>query len=1117
MSSTYLQLNFAFLLTARDEFYGGPHDGEQIPDSTVMANFQAFSMNRFDTGAAATFNSTYSPSPENNVQSGDRITLSRAQLALKKNTVATDGYTAGASAIDVTGNANAGDMLVWQIQPTIASSLPSYEVNGLVVTDVIPAVAFYDAACTASITGGTVPDLVELNTPGAGQTRLTWKLPDQLAGDAVPTLRYCTLTDATAAAGTTVVNTASFAAEGIPATSAATDTHTVALAQPGQIALQKYVDAPIDELDDDQTYRLVVKNLSALVAMDAVKLIEVFPYNGDATNPAGVNRTPGSSFSGTLELTGEISAVFNEDPLKPAVPGTMYYTADAPSTVDQNWNTNTSRWCTYDGTNFVGASGAGACPTAFEDVTAIKFEATASLQPDAQAGGTRDSMEISFTLQADGNRAGDVYADRFTVVTPTVLSSNEPGAPMQVLQSNRVAVEVFQFVLGDLVFVDVNDNGRYDTGDLLAPDGVTVQLWSAGPDGAHGGGDDELIDTTTTTDGLYLFDGLSDGTYYVVIPASEFEDDGRLFPWVPSNQVGGEDENDDVSQDGLGVDGAVVSGLHTLSYEMVGGLPRGDEPLGDNTHGLTLSPSIGDSFTNLTIDLAVVQTARLGDTVWFDRDGDGIIDGDEEGIAGVTVTAVWLGLDGVPGGGDDVTFTTTTDANGNYLFEGLPGGQYVVTVSGLDADFVPSYDLDGVSTPGTTTVSLPAGGERLDADFGYTVLFSLGNRVWSDVDGDGIYTDGTDTPVPDGVTVELYDAGGNLVATTTTAGGLYLFEDLFGGSYYVVIPATQFATGGLLADWVLAPDGVAAPNNDVDDTADHNGLPLTGINPRTGVRTGTVTLSATLSADGSVAGDEPDGYTNLTVDIALLAPGAVQLQKSVVDPTPAAPGRASEFDVELICLLPGDTVETTYEATLNADGTPVSFVLPAGSVCRVEEPDSNGATPSFSPDGDFTVGANGTVEVTITNIYEAGLTTVNLRKVVVDPTPAAPGRADEFPVVLACTAPGQTVAVEHDVVLSIDGTVETVSGILIGSVCTVTETDTNGAAVTIDPSGPFTAGTAGVSVTVTNTYEATPLPGLALTGATVAPLVGLALGLLGGGALLLLGFAWRRRRSGEVA
>lgn len=109
-------------------------------------------------------------------------------------------------------------------------------------------------------------------------------------------------------------------------------------------------------------------------------------------------------------------------------------------------------------------------------------------------------------------------------------------------------------------------------------------------------------------------------------------------------------------------------------------------------------------------------TGKLGDFVWYDIDGNGIQDSGEPGIAGVTVTL-----------GGDASATTTTDANGAYLFTGLAAGSYTVT-AGTPAGYTPSPSNQG-SDPATDSNGSPASAtlatyssEDLTLDFGFVAI-----------------------------------------------------------------------------------------------------------------------------------------------------------------------------------------------------------------------------------------------------------------------------------------------------------------------------------------------------------------------------------------------------------
>ena len=71
-------------------------------------------------------------------------------------------------------------------------------------------------------------------------------------------------------------------------------------------------------------------------------------------------------------------------------------------------------------------------------------------------------------------------------------------------------------------------------------------------------------------------------------------------------------------------------------------------------------------------------------------------------------------------------------------------------------------------------------------------LGSIGNLVWFDTDGDGVFDDGEESGIP-GVVVLLLDADGNEIGQQITdADGGYLFTDLPMGVYTVEIAASNF-------------------------------------------------------------------------------------------------------------------------------------------------------------------------------------------------------------------------------------------------------------------------------------------------------------------------------------
>ncbi len=127
--------------------------------------------------------------------------------------------------------------------------------------------------------------------------------------------------------------------------------------------------------------------------------------------------------------------------------------------------------------------------------------------------------------------------------------------------------------------------------------------------------------------------------------------------------------------------------------------------------------AIGNGQAEVTItddDAPVHSSSRIGDLVWDDIDQDGVRDGNEAGISGVTVQLY---------SGAAPIASTTTDSFGRFSFDGFSAGTYRLRVveSGGLAGAVRTYDEDGgVGAPnGQSVVSLIAQGQHLTADFGY--------------------------------------------------------------------------------------------------------------------------------------------------------------------------------------------------------------------------------------------------------------------------------------------------------------------------------------------------------------------------------------------------------------
>ncbi len=334
--------------------------------------------------------------------------------------------------------------------------------------------------------------------------------------------------------------------------------------------------------------------------------------------------------------------------------------------------------------------------------------------------------------------------------------------------------------LGDRVWFDTNRDGVQDAGELGVP-GVTVTLYDANGN--------PLRTATTDSNGNYLFTGLTPGVPYSVgfsnLPA------GYVFS---PQDAGGNDANDSDANPATGRTAPVV---------------------------------LGPGEVRLTVDAGINQPpiapVSIGNFVWRDSNSNGIQDGGELGVPGVTVTVVRV--DGTPvtdPSGAPVPTTTTTDGNGLYGFVNLAPGQYRVTFSTLPAGLVPTTTNALGSVPGNdsngltaTSTVLTAGQSDLTLDLGLIVppvVGGLQGTVFLDPNRSGSRDPG-ETGVPTGTVVQLINpATGVVIATTTTdSAGNYVFNNVPPGTYDVrPVPPPGTVATTLPVQRVTVVSGVTA-------------------------------------------------------------------------------------------------------------------------------------------------------------------------------------------------------------------------------------------------------------------------------------------------------------------
>ena len=346
--------------------------------------------------------------------------------------------------------------------------------------------------------------------------------------------------------------------------------------------------------------------------------------------------------------------------------------------------------------------------------------------------------------------------------------SNGPGAG---LNNYATTNSLSLGAIGDRVWYDIDNDGVQDAGEPGMA-GVKVTLVWAGANGTFGNSDDITATTTTGVNGDYDFSGLPAGNYRVTVDTSTLP----------------------------------IAGLKE-SYDLNGiGTPS------------TTTTTLTAGQVRNTVDFGYTGKGSIGDRVWFDADSNGVQDAGEPGISGVTVN---LDVDYDKDGTVDFTLNTTTNTSGNYTFNNLPVGNYAVRVA-QPAGYDATYDADGLATSNQTTLSLGDGENNTAQDFGYTGQGSIGDRVWLDLDGDGVQDAGE--PGINGVDVKLeVDLNNDNIidytkTITTGPDGAYLFENLPPGKYTITptLPGGTTNTGD--------PDGGADSKSQLTLGVDQDNL-----------------------------------------------------------------------------------------------------------------------------------------------------------------------------------------------------------------------------------------------------------------------------------------------------
>ena len=538
-------------------------------------------------------------------------------------------------------------------------------------------------------------------------------------------------------------------------------------------------------------------------------------------------------------------------------------------------------------------------------IATTKTDANGAYSFDNLPDGTYSVRVVKDGALTDTEQTGDPDSTLDNASEPITLNEANPT------KKNVDFGYVPDYFITGTIYRDGNRSGALDSDEKLY-EGVTVQLRDK---------DGNVIATTTTdADGTYSFDKLPAGTYSVTVvqdgPIASLEQTGDPdatkdnasepitlnndnpsktdinFGYVNNNSLSGtvyRDDSRNEKQDGtepgysgvtvqlLDKDGTVVGTTTTdkdgkYSFEH---LPDGtysvtvvkDGELTDTEQtedpdatkdGASEPVTLGeDNPSKDGINFGYVPDYSIHGLVYRDGDRSESHGATEKGYANQTVQL--RDKDG------KVVATATTDQDGAYSFTKLPAGDYTVTVvkDGALTDLDQTEDPDGTKDSVSGVISL--GNDHrteTDVNFGYIANNSINGTIYRDGDRDG--RKGDTEGRYSGVTVQLLDASGNVVATTTTdKDGKYSFEHLPDGTYSVKV-----VKDGVLAD--------ADQTGDPDTTLDNASQPITldEKNPtKSDVDFGYVpnnTITGTVyrddNRDKTINGDEP-GLERVSVQL----------------------------------------------------------------------------------------------------------------------------------------------------------------------------------------------------------------------------------------------------------
>jgi hypothetical protein len=500
-----------------------------------------------------------------------------------------------------------------------------------------------------------------------------------------------------------------------------------------------------------------------------------------------------------------------------------------------------------------------------------------------------------FTKQATAANDGQSSAD---VATGISLPGTVADKDCVCLDAGLVKTPVDPpalLSLGDTVWIDANDDGLFTPNESTVPNALVELLNGSGA---------KVGEKFTDSDGRYLFTGLTAGSYQV-----------RFTRPVGSNVTPAKSKvgtNDIVDSDGVRFSDSV-----------------------------SLTAVFNLNSNNLNVDAGWVAPStpatglKLGDLVFIDTDRDGLALGKDLPVEGALVELLAENGTGTP------IKTTTSDANGKYLFTDLTAGKYRVRFTRPAGTTVtpttPNVSADGINDSNGVRVSdsvsltgvIDLKADDLTIDAGWVTApvaaatYCLGDIVFDDLNGNGTKED--NEPGVNGIVATVTNSAGVSAQTTTANGGLWKVCGLSNGNFTVAFTRPN--------GYEFTVQGSGNNKSNVDSSG----------------KTGTVTIN---NAD-NLAVDAGIKLAPIAVIVPVVAPVAT------VAPTTAAPV-TTVAPAATLCIGDKVFVDATGSAKdgKGISGVTVTLVRPDGTTATATT-DANGAYKFCAlPAGAYTVKVN---------------------------------------------------------------------------------------------------------------------------------------------------------------